>query len=317
MKTLNKYEFDISTNSFRKVSTSVGRTLWRIMVYIFVTVTLSILIYFVFSTIVSTDEEKKLAREVRMYRYYYTILEKKEKVLSDAIISLEARDNGIYGDLFSTDAPSADPLSFVDIIASSDSLSDSFYISYSESKMGKLELMASRIEENMRHVTRHLEDKKDLPPMSLPIVGMTYAQIGASVGMKTNPFLKVESQHSGLDIIVHQGEPVVATADGKVVDVIRSGKGLGNVVTIDHGNGYVTRYGFLSDITVSRGQNVKRGRRIGKVGITRTSFAPHLHYEVLKDGIAVDPVHCFAASVTPYEYANMLYLSASTGQSME
>ena len=86
---------------------------------------------------------------------------------------------------------------------------------------------------------------------------------------------------------------------------------------IDHGNGYVTRYAHLADIEVRKGRRLKRGDRIGYVGVSGNSFAPHLHYEVLRDTLVMDPVNHMFASVTPEEYVNMLVMSVSTGQSMD
>ena len=123
--------------------------------------------------------------------------------------------------------------------------------------------------------------------------------------------------HGGLDIIAPAGEPVYASADGVVSDVKRSRKGLGNVVTIDHGNGYFTRYAHLADMEAVKGRKVRRGTRLGYVGVSGNSFAPHLHYEVLKDTLVLDPVNHMFASVTPEEYMNMLVMSVSTGQSMD
>ena len=124
-------------------------------------------------------------------------------------------------------------------------------------------------------------------------------------------------KHNGLDIIAPTGEPVYAVADGVVKEVIKSRKGLGNVVSIDHGNGYVTRYAHLSDIETRKGRKVRRGARLGYVGVSGNSFAPHLHYEVLRDTLVLDPVNHFFASVTPEEYMNMLIMSVTTGQSMD
>jgi murein DD-endopeptidase MepM/ murein hydrolase activator NlpD len=99
--------------------------------------------------------------------------------------------------------------------------------------------------------------------------------------------------------------------------VVRSRKGLGNVVEIDHGNGYITRYAHLADVEVRKGRALKKGARIGYVGVSGNSFAPHLHYEVIKDTVVMDPVNYMFASVTPEEYVNMLVMSVTTGQSMD
>jgi hypothetical protein len=114
-----------------------------------------------------------------------------------------------------------------------------------------------------------------------------------------------------------QGEPVYAAAAGTVSEVTHSGKGLGNVVTIDHGGGCTTRYAHLADILVSKGQKVSRGRKIASVGISGNSFAPHLHYEVLQDGVPQDPVNYFFASLSPGDYADVVYMSVSTEQSLD
>ena len=156
-----------------------------------------------------------------------------------------------------------------------------------------------------------------MPPMAVPLQDFSFAKTGASTGERINPFYKVKMMHNGLDLIAHTGDPVLAVADGVVVEVVKSRKGLGNVVSIDHGNGYVTRYAHLADIEVKKGRKVKKGTKVGYVGVSGNSFAPHLHYEVLRDTVVLDPVNYFFASVTPDEYVNMLVMSASTGQSMD
>ena len=82
-------------------------------------------------------------------------------------------------------------------------------------------------------------------------------------------------------------------------------------------DGYVTRYAHLADIETRKGRKVRRGARLGYVGVSGNSFAPHLHYEVLRDTLVLDPVNHFFASVTPEEYMNMLIMSVTTGQSMD
>ena len=100
-------------------------------------------------------------------------------------------------------------------------------------------------------------------------------------------------------------------------NVISSRKGLGNVVEVSHSGGFVTRYCHLGDISVHKGQKVSCGQKLGEVGISGNSYATHLHYEVLKDGAVMDPVHYLFASVDAVDYADVLYMSAYTGQSLD
>jgi len=297
---------------------SIRRKAGKALRYLAGSVTAAIVFYALFALLFSTEEEKRLQRENDLYAAYYRELRDKERLVDDVVEGLEVKDNALYRRIFETEAPSVDAVTAADMISVSDSLSANFYLSYSASKSESLRMMAENVEANFREIYRLLAERRDsLPPLSLPLEGMSYVQTGASVGLKHNPLYKVDLQHTGIDLVAPQGSPVYAAADGTVREIVRSNKGLGNVVEIDHRNGYVTRYALLGDISVTRGRTVRRGQKVGTVGISSTTFAPHLHYEVLKDGAILDPVHFLFASVSPDEYAKMLYMSVSTRQSLD
>ena len=263
----------------------IRRRVGKALRYLAATVTTAIVFYVLFSLLFSTEEEKRLQQENDLYATYYQDLREKERLVSDAVEGLEMKDDALYREIFQTEAPSVDAVTAADMISVSDSLSESFYLSYSASKSESLRMMASSVEENFKDIYRIMKQRRDsLPPLTLPLEGMSYVQTGASVGPKHNPLYKVEVQHDGIDLVAPQGSAVFASADGTVRQVIHSNKGLGNIVEIDHRNGYVTRYALLGEISVSQGRTVKRGQKIGTVGISSTTFAPHLHYEVLLDG---------------------------------
>ena len=296
----------------------IRRRIGKALRYLAATVTTAIGLYVLFSLFFSTEEEKRLQQENDLYATYYQELREKERLVTDVVEGLEMRDDALYRRIFETEAPSVDAVTAADVISVSDSLSESFYLSYSASKSESLRMMAENVEENFREIYRLMAQRQNnLPPLTLPLEGMSYVQTGASVGVKHNPLYKVDIQHNGIDLVAPQGSVVRAAADGVVRNVIHSNKGLGNIVEIDHRNGYVTRYALLGDVSVPQGRTVKRGQRIGTVGISSTTFAPHLHYEVLQDGKVLDPVHFLFASVDPDEYAKMLYMSVSTRQSMD
>lgn len=282
------------------------------------TLSMAVLYYVIFALIFSTDTERRLRRENRMYEQEFPELSKKEALLSDVVEGLKVKDNLIYTDIFHTSAPDMEPHASIDFLAGLDSIPDKDLVQYSEKKIAFLESCSNVVEANFRQVMEVICDSGFvMPPMTSPLKEFSFAQTGASVGDKMNPFYKVSMKHNGLDLIAPSGEPVHAAADGVVKEVIRSRKGLGNVVVIDHENGYLTRYAHLADVEAVRGRKVKRGARIGHVGVSGNSFAPHLHYEVLKDTLVFDPVNYMFASVTPEEYINMMILSVSTGQSMD
>jgi murein DD-endopeptidase MepM/ murein hydrolase activator NlpD len=126
-------------------------------------------------------------------------------------------------------------------------------------------------------------------PSIRPVEG---GYVSSGFGMRLDPFTRRRSHHNGADISVERGTPVSAPADGEVIFAKRT-PGLGNLLILDHGYGFQTAYGHLSSFSARLGQKVTRGQKIGEVGNTGRSTAPHLHYEVFVNGRAVDPLDYF------------------------
>jgi len=105
-----------------------------------------------------------------------------------------------------------------------------------------------------------------------------------------DPFNKKRAGHKGVDLASRTGNKIQVKANGKVTRVQFSNKGYGNNVTIDHGNGFVTKYAHLHKIYVKKGDYLKIDDIIGEVGNTGRSTGPHLHYEILYQGHPVDPM---------------------------
>lgn len=316
---MSREQYIIDRNlRFRRSTRTVWNVLKSVLRYTISTVSLAVFYYIVFALVVSTDSERRLIRENRLYERIYADMLERERLLSDVIAGLEVKDDQIYEEIFHATAPKMDALLSENYLVVADTVVDSDMVEYAYGKVVSTEERAARVEDNFRKaLTLIASGDRALPPMSLPLASVSFAQVGASVGQKVNPFYKVETAHTGVDLIAPQGDPVLAVADGTVTDVVISRKGPGNVVEITHPGGYVSRYAHLADITVSKGQKVKRGKSIAAVGISGNSFAPHLHFELLKDGQYLDPVACFFADVTPDEYAGMELMASRTGQSLD
>jgi murein DD-endopeptidase MepM/ murein hydrolase activator NlpD len=114
-------------------------------------------------------------------------------------------------------------------------------------------------------------------------------RITSPFGSRADPFFHRFAMHTGTDFRAQAGTPVPATAPGRVTIAAYTG-GYGNMVEIDHGNGIVTRYGHMSEISVAVGDTLRKGDTVGRVGSTGRSTGPHLHYEVRVDGEPVDPM---------------------------
>ena len=123
-------------------------------------------------------------------------------------------------------------------------------------------------------------------PVRKPVTGEI--DVSSTFGVRMDPFLHIPAMHTGIDFRGDSGEAIHATAAGTVTNAGWSG-GYGKMVEIDHGNGLATRYGHLSEIDVSVGDEIRIGQVVGRMGSTGRSTGPHLHYETRIDGEAVDP----------------------------
>jgi len=154
-------------------------------------------------------------------------------------------------------------------------------------------------------------------PAIQPIPNKNLKRMASGYGYRIHPVYKTRKLHTGMDFTSPTGTEIYATGNGKVVSVKKARRGYGMHVVIDHGFGYETLYGHMSKFNVRRGQEVKRGEVIGYVGNTGTSTAPHLHYEVMKDGKKINPINFYFNDLTPAEYDKMIEISASANQSFD
>ena len=141
--------------------------------------------------------------------------------------------------------------------------------------------------ESQEEIRGELNDQRSLlaaKPQGWPVKGW----ITSNFGMRNSPFTGRRKMHDGLDIAARTGTPIFAAADG-VVSRAETTPGYGKLVVIDHGYGYRTYYGHNSKIFVKVGQRVKRGDNISAVGNTGSSTGSHLHYEVRRNGVPLNP----------------------------
>ncbi len=157
---------------------------------------------------------------------------------------------------------------------------------------GSLELLDSRISsvDNQLATISYLLDKKRMIQAARPHIRPTKGGwISSGYGMRIDPFNGGREMHRGLDIANSFGAPVLAASRG-IVTFAGKMKGFGNMIDIDHGFGYVTRYGHMSSIAIRIGDEVASGQLIGRIGSRGRSTGPHLHYEVHRYGRSIDPI---------------------------
>jgi murein DD-endopeptidase MepM/ murein hydrolase activator NlpD len=154
-------------------------------------------------------------------------------------------------------------------------------------------------------------------PAIMPVKDVDIYRISSHFGYRTDPFYKVQKLHSGIDFAGPIGTHIYCTGDGVVEKVIKGNGGYGNNIVVNHGYGYKTRYAHINKAYVKEGQKVKRGEHIADMGNSGKSTAPHLHYEVIKNDKAINPVNFFFNDLTPEEYDKILELSDRPSMTMD
>ncbi len=154
-------------------------------------------------------------------------------------------------------------------------------------------------------------------PAIQPVKNEDLTRMASGYGWRNDPFTKARKIHFGMDFTAPKGTPVYATGDGVIVRADQTAAGYGKHIRIDHGFGYVTLYAHLSNYNVRKGQKVKRGDLIGFVGSTGRSEAPHLHYEIFKDGEQINPINFYYGNLSPEEFEAMQRAAQIEEQSLD
>ena len=158
-------------------------------------------------------------------------------------------------------------------------------------------------------ITELVNNKKEFYsqiPSICPMSNRDFYRISAYFGSRFHPVYRHTIQHTGIDFASTIGSPVYATGEGVVTDAGWY-MGYGNRIVIDHGFGYTTVYAHLSKIKVKEGTKVNRGKLIGLVGTTGVSTGPHLHYEVRKGNVPINPIRFFCNDLSEEEYKQIIH----------
>ena len=315
-----KYKFNKEQLNF--VEDKRGFKGWAKIVtkYFGMSILLALLYYVVFSLLVSTDQEKELARETQLMEQEYSKLQQKIGVLDNTIKNLQHRDREIYRSIFNAEPPVYSSAGDYEMFEGIDTTRMESMVSDAKMRLEVIERGMGRVNSTIEEINSALaglgESAKSIPSI-VPIKDFTVRQTGASVGEKMHPFYKTVTMHTGMDLLAATDTPIMAAADGVVESAVRNGKKDGINVTINHQNGYVTVYKNMGKMSVRKRQKVKQGDIIGRVGMSGISFAPHLHYEVWYNGQMMNPMDYFFASLTPQMYRDMAVIVANTGQSLD
>lgn len=298
--------------------------MFRVSTFLIASVFMGFILYIFASKLIDSPKEKLLKQENSQLKSQYELLNKRMEQVTAVLEDIQRRDDEIYRIIFEAE-PIAKEIREAGfggvnrykklegyknsklIIESADILDQITKQLYIQSKSFDEVLdMAVRKEEMLAAI-----------PAIQPVANKELKRMASGYGMRMHPIYKRRKMHTGMDFSAEQGTEIYATGAGKVVVAKRSRRGYGNHIIIDHGYGYRTLYAHMSKINVRKGEEVIRGSVIGLVGNTGLSVAPHLHYEVIKGDIKVNPINYYFNDLTPEEYEQMIEFAAQPTQSFD
>lgn len=320
-----KYYYDTETCKYERVKTKktdIILNMFGLGALVFV---VAVCLNILFQNFFDSPKEIVLKNRIKELEYYYDLKEKEVELINEAVDAVAYRDDNIYRIVLG-----AEPIDknirnagvggadrYADI-RDKNLVDEDMIVALSE-KVDKLKRKVY-IELKSQDELKSLAEKKvklfAAIPAIQPISNKQLVALASGFGVRIHPIYKVKKMHTGIDFAAPIGTPIYATADGKVEEVSVKFSGYGKMVVLDHGFGYKTRYAHMHDFAVRTGQNIKRGELIGYVGDTGVSTAPHLHYEVMLNGVLINPVHYFFNDLSPAEYEKIVELSSIENQSL-
>ena len=321
---VKKYYYNTETHRFEKFQLSPKWVLLRSLGFISAAIVSAIIVVGIAFRFLDSPKEKKMRADMNEMRNQYTQLQNRVNFLNESIKELEERDNSIYRGIFEA-APLPDSIrygkkySLVDVSEYAYMNPDEMLLSIKEGMnvLSHRIYIQRRSYDTLEHMVRSKEQMLQAIPAIQPISNKTLRHLASGFGYRVDPIYKTVKLHTGLDFAAPMGTPIYATGNGRVVAANYDNHGYGNHVIINHGYGYETLYGHMVRIKARMGQVVNRGEVIGWIGSTGKSTGPHLHYEVIKSGYKIDPVHFFFNDLSAAEYERMVKISAAGNQSFD
>ena len=316
-----KYYYDTETCRYQPIIISRKNFLFNIMGFLGASMVIALALIYVYHTNFTPYKEIKLREENSNLKLEWDLLQTEMKAIKSDIDFLQYRDDYIYRTILDLEPiPST--------VRKAGAGGHNKYQDLSDKDLEQQALIIGAYSEidNMKRglyiqtksydeITKLVEEKEKMwaaRPAIQPINNKELIRIASGYNPKRwHPILNVWRPHMGLDFTAPKGTPVYATGDGVVKTRVYS-TSFGNVIFIDHGYGYETRYAHLSGFNVKRGQKVKRGDCIGYVGNTGLSEASHLHYEIVYNNAQIDPINFFQKGLSNSEYERLIEISASS-----
>jgi len=320
-----KYYYDSENLAYRKIKPQKRKKFGYALLFLIASALFGFLCFVLFMNIpyFKTPKDKLQAREIENLKVKYSILNKKIENLEEVATDLENRDNNLYRTFFNYAPISSekrrgifDKNRYKDL----EGFNNSELVINTSQKIDGISNALAFQSKSLDEILKLAKAKDKLLsaiPAIQPVKNEDLKHMASGFGYRTDPFTKARKMHEGMDFTAKTGTPIYATGDGIVKNADNSLSGYGNHIEINHGFGYLTLYAHLSSYKVRPGQRVKRGDIIGLVGSTGRSQAPHLHYEVHKDGKVVNPINFYYGNISAAEYVVISKIANQENQSLD
>ena len=320
-----KYYYDTESCRYERIRTSKWDIFINSLAFLTVATVIATGLVYGYMVYFESPEEVQLRKENQELLMYYNLMGEDMESISKVLQGMQDRDDDIYRVIFGVN-----PLA--NEIRTGGTGGANKYRALMEKGLSREDLIVNDLQkidvlkkrmyiqtksyDEIVELAKNKEDFLAALPAIQPVSNEELKRLSSGFGYRIDPYLKTRRKHTGVDFSLEVGNPVHATGDGKIKYTKSSLSGYGKQVHIDHDFGFQTKYGHLDKILVKKGQWVKRGDLIGYSGNSGKSTAPHLHYEVIKNGIKVNPIHYFSRDLSAEEYEEILRLASIENQAM-
>jgi murein DD-endopeptidase MepM/ murein hydrolase activator NlpD len=308
-----KYYYNTHNMRFEKLTTPLRVRLLQVLGYIAASIVTGILIFAITFRYIDSPKEKLLRQQNDDLKQNYKVMDERIKQLQLQMDEIANRDNYVYRSIFESnpipDSARVKEMEKKKEVQLVQSMGETELVNSMAAQLNNLSLRMAFQVKSFGAIENMVKNKEKLLaaiPSIQPISNRTLNRVSSGFGYRIDPVYKDRRLHPGLDFTAPIGTPIYAAADGVVKDAGFNTGGYGNRVVVNHGFGYETLYAHMVRIKARVGTKVKRGEVIGYVGSTGKSTGPHLHYEVHKNGIQLDPIYFFYNDLTPAQFDRIL-----------
>lgn len=323
-----KFVYNTQTLRYEKVVEPLKVKIFRVLGFVSGVIVSAVIILSLAYYHFPSPKEEALMREINQMKSQYAAINDDIDLLSKVLSNVQERDANVHRIIFGMEP--IDESMWNGGVGGHDKYSSltkykntGDLLVESTQKLDKLKrqlTMQSKSLDEVEELSSNREKMMASMPAIKPIRSDNLKRNISSLsgfGMRMHPVFKRPKMHTGIDFTCPKGTPIHVSGDGKVVSIKENKSGYGIHVIVDHGYGYKTLYGHMSEYDVTIGQEVKRGQIIGKVGSTGTSTAPHLHYEVIHQSKKVNPIHYCMDGLSDQEYQQLVNMASISNQSFD